>query len=207
MSENRIVKLGVLVSGNGTNLQAIIDRIDAGTLPASVACVISNKSEAYALERARKHGIPALCLPYRGFASREAYDAELVKMLSEQEVQLVILAGFMRILTPIIIDAFPDRIMNIHPALLPAFPGLDAQKQALDYGVKVSGCTVHFVDAGCDTGPIIMQAVVPVEEGDTEDSLSQRIHNEEHRIYPEAIRLYAEERLHVEGRRVVISRG
>lgn len=207
MSENRAIQMGVLVSGNGTNLQAIIDRIDAGSLPATVACVISNKSEAHALERARKHGIPALCLPYKGFASREAYDAELVKMLREQGVELVILAGFMRILTPVIIDAFPNRIMNIHPALLPAFPGLDAQKQAIDYGVKVSGCTVHFVDAGCDTGPIIMQAVVPVEEGDTEESLSQRIHAEEHRIYPEAIRLFAEGRLKVAGRRVLISRG
>lgn len=199
------VRLGVLVSGNGTNLQAIIDRIEAGTLPASVACVISNKAGAYALERARKHGIPAIHLAYKGFDSREAYDAELVRLLQEQGVELVILAGFMRILTPVIIDAFPNRIMNIHPALLPSFPGLDAQKQALDYGVKVSGCTVHFVDTGCDTGPIIIQAVVPVEEGDTEESLSQRIHREEHRIYPEAIRLYAEGELRVDGRRVIVS--
>lgn len=204
MSETGRVKLGVLVSGNGTNLQAIIDQIASGGLSVQVACVISNKAEAYALERARKHGIPAIHLAFKGFDGREAYDASLVKLLAEHDVELVILAGFMRILTPVIIDAFPNRIMNIHPALLPAFPGLDAQKQALDYGVKVSGCTVHFVDAGCDTGPIIIQAVVPVEEGDTVESLSQRIHTEEHRIYPEAIKLYAEGRLKVEGRRVII---
>jgi phosphoribosylglycinamide formyltransferase-1 len=204
MSDNRTVKLGVLVSGNGTNLQAIIDRIESGDLSASVSCVISNKAEAFALERAAKHGIPAVHLGYKGFESRESYDAELVRILREHEVELVILAGFMRILTPVIIDAFQNRIMNIHPALLPAFPGLDAQKQALDYGVKVSGCTVHFVDAGCDTGPIIMQATVQVEEGDTEETLSQRIHKEEHRIYPEAIKLYVEKRLTVAGRVVKI---
>jgi len=206
MSEKGVVKLGVLVSGNGTNLQAIIDRIEAGNLSAHVACVISNKSEAFALERARKHAIPAIHLPYKGFDGREAYDTELVKILRENDVELVVLAGFMRILTPVIIDSFPNRIMNIHPALLPAFPGLDAQKQALDYGVKVSGCTVHFVDAGCDTGPIILQSVVPVLEGDTEEALSQRIHIEEHRSYPEAVRLYTEGRLKVQGRRVVITR-
>lgn len=197
-------KLGVLVSGNGTNLQAIIDRIETGSLSAAVACVISNKADAYALERAQKHGIPAIHLAYKGFDNREAYDAELVRILLAHGVELVILAGFMRILTPTIIDAFPNRMMNIHPALLPSFPGLDAQKQALDYGVKVSGCTVHFVDAGCDTGPIIIQAVVPVMENDTEETLSQRIHKEEHRIYPEAIRLYSEGKLKVEGRRVIV---
>jgi phosphoribosylglycinamide formyltransferase-1 len=205
MSDNRAVKLGVLVSGNGTNLQAIIDAIESGDLSARVACVISNKGEAFALERARKHGIPAIHLPYKGFDNREAYDAALVKILQEHEVELVILAGFMRILTPVIIDAFPNRIMNIHPALLPAFPGLDAQKQALDYGVKVSGCTVHFVDPGCDTGPIIIQATVPIENNDTETTLSERIHKEEHRIYPKAIQLFAEGRLSVAGRRVIIS--
>ncbi|GAM11548.1 trifunctional purine biosynthetic protein adenosine-3 [Geobacter sp. OR-1] len=204
MSDNGLVNLGVLVSGNGTNLQAIIDRIEAGALSARVACVISNKGDARALQRAEKHGIPAIHLPYKGFDGREAYDAELVRILKDHGVELVVLAGFMRILTPVIINAFSNRIMNIHPALLPAFPGLDAQKQALDYGVKVSGCTVHFVDAGCDTGPIIIQAVVPVLEDDTEDTLSQRIHKEEHRIYPEAIRLYSEGKLKVAGRRVVV---
>jgi phosphoribosylglycinamide formyltransferase-1 len=205
MPETRNIKLGVLVSGNGTNLQAVIDRIESGGLSASIACVISNKLQAFALERARKHAIPAIHLGYKGFDSRETYDAELVRVLKEHDVELVILAGFMRILTPVIIDAFPNRIMNIHPALLPAFPGLDAQKQALDYGVKVSGCTVHFVDAGCDTGPIIIQAVVPVEEGDSEETLSQRIHREEHRIYPEAVKLYTEGRLKVNGRQVTVS--
>lgn len=204
MSETTRVKLGVLVSGNGTNLQAIIDSIEAGNLNVEVACVISNKIDAHALDRARKHGIPAICLPYKGFENREAYDAELVSVLKNHGAELVVLAGFMRILTPVIIDAFPNRIMNIHPALLPAFPGLDAQKQALEYGVKVSGCTVHFVDSGCDTGPIIIQAVVPVEEGDTVETLSYRIHKEEHRIYPEAIRLYSEGLLRTDGRRVSV---
>lgn len=199
------VAVGVLVSGNGTNLQSIIDRIESGELLARVACVISNKADAFALERARRHSIPAIHLDHRQYQNREAYDAALVATLGTHGVELVVLAGFMRILTPVIIDAFPNRIMNIHPALLPAFPGLHAQQQALDYGVKVSGCTVHFVDAGCDTGPIIIQAVVPVVEGDTEDSLSQRIHKEEHRIYPEAIQLYAKRRLTIEGRCVRIA--
>ncbi len=203
----KAVVLGVLVSGNGTNLQAIIDRIASGNLTASVACVISNKGDAYALERARNHGIPAIHLNHKEYANREAYDAALVATLREHGVELVILAGFMRILTPTIIDSFSNRIMNIHPALLPSFPGLDAQKQAIEYGVKVSGCTVHFVDAGCDTGPIIIQSVVPVLDDDTEESLSQRIHKEEHRIYPEAIQLFAEGRLIVNGRRVVVRRG
>ncbi len=203
-NNGKAVALGVLVSGNGTNLQAIIDRIESGALPASVACVISNKADAFALERARKHGIPAIHLNHKEYANREAYDSALVAALREHGVELVILAGFMRILTPTIIDAFSNRIMNIHPALLPAFPGLDAQKQAIEYGVKVSGCTVHFVDAGCDTGPIIIQSVVPVLEGDTEESLSQRIHKEEHLIYPDAIQLFAEGRLTVEGRRVIV---
>jgi len=204
LNKGKGVALGVLVSGNGTNLQAIIDRIESGALLASVACVISNRADAYALERARKYGIPAIHLNHKEFTNREAYDSALVAALREHGVELVILAGFMRILTPTIIDAFSNRIMNIHPALLPAFPGLDAQKQAIEYGVKVSGCTVHFVDAGCDTGPIIIQSVVPVLEGDTEESLSQRIHKEEHRIYPEAIQLFAEGRLKVEGRRVLV---
>ncbi|MSM38370.1 MAG: phosphoribosylglycinamide formyltransferase [Geobacter sp.] len=199
------VAVGVLVSGNGTNLQSIIDRIESGELLARIACVISNKADAFALERARRHSIPAIHLDHRQYQNREAYDAALVTTLGTHGVELVVLAGFMRILTPVIIDAFPNRIMNIHPALLPAFPGLHAQQQALDYGVKVSGCTVHFVDAGCDTGPIIIQAVVPVVEGDTEDSLSQRIHKEEHRIYPEAIQLYAKRRLTIEGRCVRIA--
>lgn len=201
----RTITLGVLVSGNGTNLQAIIDRIESGRLSAKVGCVISNKADAFALERARRHCIPAVHLDHRQYGSRADYDTALVETLRQHDVELVILAGFMRLLSPVIIDAFPHRIMNIHPALLPAFPGLDAQQQALDYGVKVSGCTVHFVDAGCDTGPIILQAVVPVLEGDTSETLSQRIHVEEHRSYPAAIQLFAEGRLSVEGRRVTVS--
>jgi len=198
-------RLGVLISGSGTNLQAIIDLTETGGLDAEVACVISNKADAFGLERAMKHGIAAIHLDHRSFSGRSEYDAALVKSLEEQNVDLVILAGFMRIVTPVLLDAFPNRVMNIHPALLPSFPGLDAQKQALEYGVKLSGCTVHFVDAGTDTGPIILQAAVPVLEDDTEESLAERIHHEEHKLYPAAIQLFAEGRLKVDGRRVIIS--
>lgn len=199
------LKIGVLVSGSGSNLQAIIDRIEEGRLAAKIACVISNNAGAFALERARRHDIPALHLDHRLFTGRAGYDAALLEALREYQVDLVVLAGFMRIITPVLIDAFPHAIMNIHPALLPAFPGLHAQKQALDYGVKISGCTVHFVDPGTDTGPVIIQSAVPVLEGDTEETLSARIQVEEHRIYPEAIGLYAAGRLKVEGRTVIIS--
>ncbi len=199
------LRIGVLVSGNGSNLQAMIDRCADGTIPGSVVCVISNTATAFGLERARRHGIPALHLDHRLFSSREAYDKALVDALREHEVELVCLAGFMRIVTPVLIDAFPNAIMNIHPALLPAFPGLHPQRQALNYGVKVAGCTVHFVDKGTDTGPIICQAAVPVEEGDSEESLAARILVEEHRIYPLSVKLFAEGRLTVEGRRVVIT--
>ena len=198
-------RLGVLISGSGTNLQAIIDRCAAGDLQAEVVCVISNRADAFGLQRAGTHGIPAIHLDYREFAGRPEYDAALVKTLTQHKVDLVILAGFMRIVTPVLLDAFPNRVMNIHPALLPAFPGLDAQKQALEYGAKVSGCTVHFVDAGTDTGPIILQATVPVLEDDTAESLAARIHFEEHKLYPAAIQLFAQGRLQVEGRRVRIS--
>ena len=198
-------RLGVLISGSGTNLQAIIDRSERGDLHAEVVCVISNKADAFGLERARKRGIAAIHLDHRSFSGRSEYDGALVKTLQEFNVDLVILAGFMRIVTPVLLDAFHNRVMNIHPALLPAFPGLDAQKQALAYGAKLSGCTVHFVDAGTDTGPIILQATVPILEDDTEDSLAERIHHEEHKLYPAAIQLFAEGRLKVEGRRVIIS--
>lgn len=194
--------VGVLVSGNGSNLQAIIDRIEAGSLPARIACVISNKADAFGLERARKHGIPAIHIDHRAHGGRESYDAALVETLRGHGVQLVVLAGFMRIVTSVLLDAFPNAVMNIHPALLPAFPGLHAQAQALRYGVKFSGCTVHFVDEGTDTGPIIIQAVVPVLDDDDEASLSARIQVEEHRTYPEAVRLFAERRLRIEGRKV-----
>lgn len=198
------LSIGVLISGSGTNLQAIIDRCADGTIDGRVVCVISNRADAYGLERARRAGVPAVHLDHRRFSSREEYDGELVRILREHGVELVALAGFMRIVTPVLLDAFPHRVMNIHPALLPAFPGLDAQKQALDHGVRVSGCTVHFVDEGCDTGPIILQSVVPVLPGDTVETLSARIHVQEHRTYPEAIRLFAQGRLRVEGRRVTI---
>ena len=196
------VRLGVLVSGSGSNLQAIIDAIDSGRLSAEVVCVISNKAGVYALERAERHCIPSIHLDHRQFSRREDYDANLVEILRGHGVELVILAGFMRIITTVLLDAFPMRIMNIHPALLPAFPGIHAQQQALDYGVKFSGCTVHFVDAGTDTGPIILQSAVPVLEEDTEASLSARIQVEEHRCFPTAIQLFADNRLRVEGRRV-----
>ncbi|WP_088534240.1 phosphoribosylglycinamide formyltransferase [Geobacter sp. DSM 9736] len=201
----KTLSIGVLASGNGSNLQAIIDRIEEGVLPARISCVISNNVSAFALERARRHNITALHMDHRIHSGRESYDAALVEALREHDVQLVVLAGFMRILTPVFLDAFQHAVMNIHPALLPAFPGIHAQRQALDYGVKVAGCTTHFVDAGTDTGPIILQATVPVLPEDTEESLSTRILVEEHRIYPESVRLFAEGRLHVEGRRVVIS--
>lgn len=202
---NELLRIGVLVSGSGTNLQSIIDRIEDGSLSAEIACVISNNSGAYALERARKHGIPALHIDHRMFPGRERYDAVLVETLRDYKVDLVVLAGFMRIITPVLIGAFPHAIMNIHPALLPAFPGLHAQRQAIEYGAKVSGCTVHFVDAGTDTGPIIIQKAVPVTEGDTEETLSARILVEEHMAYPHAIKLFAEDRLKVVGRRVIVA--
>ncbi|TYP00086.1 formyltetrahydrofolate-dependent phosphoribosylglycinamide formyltransferase [Geothermobacter ehrlichii] len=198
------LRLGILASGGGTNLQAIIDRCADGSLPAEIAVVISNNPDAGALERARKAGIPARCIDHRPFTSREDYDRALVAALRESGVELVVLAGFMRLLTEVLLDAFPGRIMNIHPALLPAFPGLHAQKKALEYGVRFAGCTVHFVDNGVDTGPIILQAVVPVLQDDTEETLSRRILQQEHRIYPRAIELFAQGRLRIEGRRVLI---
>jgi phosphoribosylglycinamide formyltransferase-1 len=198
-------RIGILISGSGTNLQAIIDSSERGEMNAEVVCVISNKAAAFGLERARKHGIPAFHIDHKAFSGRAEYDAAVVEKLGEFHVDLVVLAGFMRIVTPVLLDSFPNRVMNIHPALLPSFPGLDAQKQALEYGAKIAGCTVHFVDAGTDTGPIIMQSAVAVEEDDTEVTLSQRIHVEEHKLYPAAIRLFAEGRLEVVGRRVKIS--
>lgn len=197
-------RLGVLVSGSGTNLQAIIDRIETGDISAEIACVISNKPEAFALTRAKKHGIPIVIHENSGFANRQEYDARTVDILKSHNVDLVVLAGFMRILTNTMIDAFPNAIINIHPALLPSFPGLHAQQQALDYGVRYTGCTVHFVDCGTDTGPIILQSVVPVEQDDTEESLSAKIQKEEHSVFPAAIKLISQGRIKVEGRKVHI---
>ncbi len=204
----RKLKVGVLVSGRGSNLQAIIDNIGNGSLSAEVAVVISDQPDAYALERARKQHIPGVPVSARGFkGKRDEYDALLVKELQKHNVELVILAGFMRIITPTLLTAFPNRVMNIHPALLPSFPGLHVQKAALEHGVKFSGCTVHFVDESMDTGPIIIQAVVPILDNDTEDSLSARILKQEHVIYSRAIQLYAEGKLKIEGRRVLMSGG
>ena len=195
--------IGVLVSGSGSNLQAIIDAAEAGSIPGNVRVVISNKENAYGLVRARNHGIPAEFVDHRSFENREAFDIRLVEILRSHDVQLVCLAGFMRLVTPVFLRAFPGRVLNIHPALLPSFPGTHGPKDALDYGVRFSGCTVHFLDEGVDTGPIIAQAIVPVYEDDTEESLAARILKEEHRIYPMAIRLFLEGKLTVSGRSVL----
>jgi len=199
-----VVRLGVLVSGSGTNLQSILDACAAGSIDARVAVVISNVSSAYALTRAQNAGVPTRVVSHKEYPDRDAFDAELVSVLKGYDVELVCLAGFMRILTPGFIRAFPGRIMNIHPALLPSFPGLDVRQAAIDHGVRFSGCTVHFVDEGVDTGPIIIQAVVPVYPDDTEESLRDRILKREHQIYPGAIQLYAQGRLSISGRRVLI---
>jgi len=200
------IKLGVLVSGRGSNLQAIIDNIENGSLSAEIAVVISDQPDAYSLERARKHGIAAVHLSVKNYKGRrDKYDALVADELRKRDVDLVCLAGFMRIITPVLIRAYPNRIMNIHPALLPAFPGLHVQKAAIEHGVRFSGCTVHFVDEGMDTGPIIIQAVVPVLDADTEDTLAERILAREHIIYSRAIQLYAEGRLEIAGRRITVA--
>lgn len=194
--------IAVLVSGSGSNLQAIIDASEAGGIPGKVGIVVSNKADAYGLVRARNHGIPTEVLDHRSFDSREAFDARLAEILLSYGAELVCLAGFMRVVTPVFLRAFPGRVMNIHPALLPSFPGTHGPRDALRYGVRFSGCTVHFLDEGVDTGPIIAQAVVPVYEDDTEETLAARILSEEHRIYPMAIRLFLEGKLTVSGRTV-----
>lgn len=199
-----MLKVGVLASGRGSNFQSILDAIASGVLKAEVVLLITDNPGAYAIERARQRGIGHLVLRPRDFGSRDHYYNIVAKELQQRMVDLVVLAGFMRVVGKPLIDAYPNKIMNIHPALLPSFPGLHGQQQAHEYGVKISGCTVHFVDEGMDTGPIIIQAAVPVMDGDTADSLSERILACEHRIYPEAIRLYSEGRLDVVGRRVSI---
>jgi len=195
--------LGILLSGRGSNFEAIARNVLAGAIPARIALVISNRQDAAGLAKARQLGFETRFIPSAG-KDRETYDRELVAALNEAQVDVVCLAGFMRVLGPYFVRAYPRRVLNIHPALLPAFPGLDAQKQALDHGVKFTGCTVHLVDEGVDTGPIVCQAVVPVLDDDTLESLSARILKEEHRIYSEAIRLVVEDRVRVEGRRVVL---
>lgn len=195
-------RLGILLSGRGSNFQAISDSILAGRLNASIACVISNRPEAPGLAIARQRGLPALSIPSRGL-DRESYDRLLLDQLRAHDIGLVCLAGYMRLLSAAFIRAYPLRILNIHPSLLPAFPGLDAQHQALVHGVRFTGCTVHFVDEDLDSGPIIQQAVVPVEDNDTLESLSARILAEEHRIYSEAIATVLDGRYRIEGRRVL----
>ncbi len=196
------LRLGVLASGRGTNLQAILDAIEAGRCPARVVVVVSDRAGAPALDRGRRAGIKSVHLDSHLSGDRAAFDQAVAAVLTEHAVELVCLAGYLRLLSPAFVAAFRGRILNVHPALLPAFRGLHAQRQALDYGVKVAGATIHFVDEGVDTGPIVLQAAVPVREDDTEESLAARIQGEEHRLYPEAIRLYAEGRLEIEGRRV-----
>ncbi len=199
-------RLAVLISGRGSNLQAIIDAVAQRRLRAQIAVVISNVTAAQGLTRAAAAGIPTAVLPHRDWPTREAYDLALAETLRRQQVELVCLAGFMRLLSPRVIDAFPNRILNIHPSLLPSFPGLEAQRQALEHGVQVTGVTVHFVDAQLDAGPIVMQAAVPVLHTDTVDTLAVRILAEEHRVYPEAIGRVLEGGWEIEGRRFVQTR-
>ncbi len=194
--------LGILASGRGSNLQAILDAIAAGRCPARVAVVVSDRKDAPALDRARRAGIRAAHLDPHAFPDRVTFDGAVAAVLDEHGVELVCLAGYMRVLSPEVVRRYRARILNVHPALLPAFPGLHAQRQALERGVRVAGATVHVVDEGVDTGPIVLQGAVPVLDGDTEETLSARILVEEHRLYPEAIRLFAEGRVEVTGRRV-----
>jgi len=196
-------RLAILLSGRGSNLEAIANHIANGSLEASIAVVVSNRPEARGLALARERGLPAVVIPSKGI-DREAYDRSLLQELRKHSVDLVCLAGYMRLLSAGFVREFPNRILNIHPSLLPAFPGLDAQRQALDYGVKLSGCTVHFVDEYLDAGPVLLQAAVPVYDDDTEESLAARILKEEHRIYSEAIRIVLRGDYRIEGRRVTL---
>ena len=199
-------RLGILISGRGSNFEAIADNVEAGELDARIAVVISNRAEARGLETARLRGLNAVCLPSKGL-DREVYDRMLAAELHKNDVDLVCLAGFMRLLSAGFIREFPDRILNIHPSLLPSFPGLDAQHQALAHGVKIAGCTVHFVDENLDAGPIVIQAAVPVLDDDTEQTLSARVLQQEHRIYSEAIGIVIAGKYRVEGRRIVFHQG
>jgi phosphoribosylglycinamide formyltransferase-1 len=204
MAENPTVKLGVLISGTGSNLQAIIDAILRGELKAEIRLVISNRADAQGLDRARRHGIETLVLEHRKFPSREDFDRAVLAALRDRSVELVALAGFMRLLSSVMLDAFPGRIMNIHNSLLPSFPGIHGPKDAIEYGVKIAGCTVFFVTPGVDVGPVIVQAAVPVLPGDDEQRLAARILQQEHRIFPHAIALFQQGRLEIDGRRVII---
>jgi phosphoribosylglycinamide formyltransferase-1 len=195
-------RLGILLSGRGSNFMAIADNVVAGRIPAEIAVVVSNRPNAPGLEEAERRGLSTRMIPSKGL-EREQYDRQVVEALKERQVDLVCLAGFMRLLSPYFVSAFPSRILNIHPSLLPAFPGLDAQRQALEYGVKMTGCTVHFVDENLDAGPIVIQSAIPVLDEDTPDTLSARILQEEHRIYSEAINIVLSGCWRIAGRRVV----
>lgn len=198
-------RIAVLASGKGSNLEAILEAVGRGEIAGEVVLVISDQETAMALERARRHGVEALFLNPRDYKNRQEYDQAVVDRLKTARTDLVVLAGFMRLLSPLFVRSFPMRIMNIHPALLPAFPGLDGVEQAFDYGVKVTGCTVHFVDEGLDSGPVILQEAVPVIQQETIETLQQRIHASEHRLYPRAVELFCRDKLKVEGRRCMIS--
>ncbi len=197
------MKIAVLVSGNGSNLQALIDAQEKNELAGGrIGLVVSNKPEAFALERARKAGIKTFVLDHAGFGSREEYDRELVRKLKEENIELIVMAGFMRILSEYFVDEYNGRMLNIHPALLPSFKGVHGIKDAFEYGVKITGVTVHFVDKELDGGPVILQSCVCIEEDDTLDTLEEKIHREEHRLYPEAVRLFVQGKIVVEGRKV-----
>jgi phosphoribosylglycinamide formyltransferase-1 len=201
-----MINIGVLVSGRGTNLQAIIEAIEEGKIEGKIKIVISDNLDAYALKRAEQYNIETQYINHKEFKNREDYDKKIVETLENKEVELVVLAGYMRILSSYFIKAYKNKIINIHPALLPSFHGLRAQKQAVEYGVKISGCTVHFVDEGMDSGPIILQSAVEVSEDDTEESLAERILKEEHQIYSQAIQLFSQGRLIIKGRKVYIKK-
>jgi phosphoribosylglycinamide formyltransferase-1 len=198
-------RIGVLLSGRGSNFVALADNVSASRIPnAEIALVVSNREDAPGIEKARERGLATRVIPSKGL-ERETYDRQVVAALREAKVDLVCLAGYMRLLSPYFVAAFPQRILNVHPSLLPSFPGLESQKQALEYGVKFAGCTVHFVDENLDAGPIVLQAVAPVEDDDNEDSLSARILKEEHRIYSEAVKIVLEGKYKIEGRRVILT--
>lgn len=205
------LRVAVLASGRGSNLQALIDAIESRVLHAQIVAVISNKKDAVALERARKHGLPDLFVDPKPFSgrtdSREAYDRALLEVLEQRQVELVLLAGYMKIVTAVLVNAYANRMMNIHPSLLPSFPGLEVQRKTIDWGCKLAGCTVHFVTEGVDEGPIILQAAVPVLDSDLPETLAARILDQEHKIFPRAVQLFAEGRLKVDGRRVLIEDG
>jgi len=204
IEEKVMINIGVLASGRGTNLQAIIEAVKEGKIEGRISIVISDNRDAFALKRAKQNNIETEYINFKSFKNREDYDKEIMECLKEKDIDLVVLAGYMRILSSYFIKMYKNRIINIHPALLPSFPGLHAQRQAVEYGVKISGCTVHFVDEGVDSGPVILQKAVEVKDNDTEESLAERILKEEHQIYPRAIQLFCQGRLIIKGRKVFI---